>query len=161
TGRTPEPLLVRFWPHGQRHLRGAPLRAAAFGRSPADDRGPRRLRIPGRLPGGRLRAGSAHYGIYTYITLLVELLGFAGGIGVAMLLFGIGSVISVVVSARYIDAHLRAMFVGILALGGLSMAMLLVFRGAPGILPPGVLPLGPRIRPGGYRLSDCSQQAGG
>jgi len=91
----------------------------------------------------------------------VELLGFAGGIGVAMLLFGIGSVISVVVSARYIDAHLRAMFVGILALGGLSMAMLLVFRGAPGILPPGVLPLGPRIRPGGYRLSDCSQQAGG
>ena len=47
---------------------------------------------------------AAHYGIYTYITLLVELLDFAGGIGVALLIFGIGSVISVVVSAKYIDA---------------------------------------------------------
>lgn len=76
---------------------------------------------------------SAHYGIFTYITLLVELLDFAGGTGVAMLLFGVGSVISVVVSARFMDSHLRPMFVGMLALGGLSMAMLLVFRGAFGI----------------------------
>ena len=50
---------------------------------------------------------AAHYGIYTYITLLVEWIGFAGGIGVALLIFGIGSVISVVVSAKYIDAYLR------------------------------------------------------
>jgi predicted MFS family arabinose efflux permease len=73
---------------------------------------------------------AAHYGIYTYIALLVELLDFAGGIGLAMLIFGIGSVISVVVSAKYIDAYLRLLIVSMLALGGLSMAMLLAFRGA-------------------------------
>ncbi len=71
----------------------------------------------------------AHYGIYTYITLLVELIGFAGGIGVALLIFGIGSVISVVVSAKYIDAHLRALILVMLAIGALSMAMFLAFRG--------------------------------
>jgi predicted MFS family arabinose efflux permease len=76
---------------------------------------------------------AAHYGVYTYITLLVELIGFAGGIGVALLIFGIGSVISVVVSAKYIDAHLRPLIVAMLALGGLSMAMFLAFRGTVGI----------------------------
>ncbi len=75
----------------------------------------------------------AHYGVYTYITLLVEMLAFVGGIGVAMLIFGIGSVVSVVVSAGYIDAHLRPLIVVMLAIGGIAMAMFLVFRGATGI----------------------------
>lgn len=74
-------------------------------------------------------AVAAHYGIYTYITLLVETIGFAGGIGVALLIFGIGSVLSVVISAKYIDAHLRALIVVSLAVGGLAMVMLLTFRG--------------------------------
>jgi len=73
---------------------------------------------------------AAHYGIYTYITLLVELLHFVGGIGVALLLFGIGSVISVVISAKYIDAYLRPMIVLMLAIGALAMGMFLVFKGA-------------------------------
>jgi predicted MFS family arabinose efflux permease len=73
---------------------------------------------------------AAHYGIYTYISLLVEMLELAGGIGMAMLIFGIGSVISVVLSARYIDAHLRPLIVLMLAIGGISMAMFLVFGGA-------------------------------
>lgn len=72
---------------------------------------------------------AAHYGIYTYITLLVEKIGFAGGIGLALLLFGIGSVISVVVSAKYIDAYLRPMIVSMLAVGGVAMALFLVFSG--------------------------------
>ena len=76
---------------------------------------------------------AAHYGIYTYITLLVEMIGFAGGIGLALLIFGIGSVISVFVSAKYIDAHLRPLIVVMLAIGGISMAMLLAFRGTIGI----------------------------
>jgi predicted MFS family arabinose efflux permease len=76
---------------------------------------------------------AAHYGAYTYITLIVELIGFVGGIGVAMLIFGIGSVISVVVSAKYIDAYLRPLIVVMLAVGGISMAMLLAFRGTFGI----------------------------
>ena len=76
---------------------------------------------------------AAHYGIYTYITLLVEMIGFAGGIGVALLIFGIGSVISVVVSAKYIDAYLRPLIVVMLAIGGISMAMFLAFRGTIGV----------------------------
>lgn len=73
---------------------------------------------------------AAHYGIYTYIALLVEMIGFAGGIGLALLLFGIGSVISVVVSAKYIDAHLRPLIVSMLAVGAVSMGMFLAFGGA-------------------------------
>ena len=73
---------------------------------------------------------AAHYGIYTYITLLVELIDFAGGIGVALLIFGIGSVISVIVSAKYIDAYLRPLIVLMLGIGGISMAMFLAFGGA-------------------------------
>ncbi len=72
---------------------------------------------------------AAHYGVYTYIALLVEMIGFAGGIGLALLLFGIGSVISVVVSARYIDAYLRPLIVSMLAIGAISMAMFLSFGG--------------------------------
>jgi len=72
---------------------------------------------------------AAHYGIYTYITLLVELIGFAGGIGVALLIFGIGSVISVVVSAKYIDAYLRPLIVAMLGIGAISMGMFLAFKG--------------------------------
>lgn len=76
---------------------------------------------------------AAHYGIYTYITLLVEWIGFAGGIGVALLIFGIGSVISVVVSAKVIDAYLRPLIVAMLGVGGISMAMFLAFKGAVGV----------------------------
>ncbi|MGV8958821.1 MAG: MFS transporter [Stenotrophomonas sp.] len=76
---------------------------------------------------------AAHYGAYTYITLLVEMIGFAGGIGVALLIFGIGSVISVVLSAKYIDAYLRPLIVAMLGIGGLSMALFLAFKGTIGI----------------------------
>lgn len=73
---------------------------------------------------------AAHYGVYTYITLLVEMIGFTGGIGLALLIFGIGSVISVVVSAKYIDAHLRPLIVSMLATGAIAMALFLAFGGA-------------------------------
>ncbi len=72
---------------------------------------------------------AAHYGIYTYITLLVELIGFSGGIGMALLIFGIGSVISVLVSAHYIDTYLRPLIVVMLSIGATSMAMFLAFKG--------------------------------
>lgn len=78
-------------------------------------------------------AVAAHYGIYTYIALLVEMIGFAGGVGMALLIFGVGSVISVIVSARYIDSHLRPLIVVMLAIGGISMAMFLAFKGTVGV----------------------------
>jgi predicted MFS family arabinose efflux permease len=76
---------------------------------------------------------AAHYGIYTYITLLVEMIGLAGGIEAALLIFGVGSVISVVVSAKYIDAYLRPLIVVMLAIGGISMAMFIAFQGTRGV----------------------------
>lgn len=75
----------------------------------------------------------AHYGVYTYVTLLVDILNFAGGISLALLIFGIGSIISVVVSARVIDAHLRYLILSMLVLGGISMMLFLAFRGTPGV----------------------------
>ena len=81
------------------------------------------------VPHLTLLSVAAHYGIYTYITLLVEIIGFAGGIGLALLIFGIGSVISVFVSAKYIDTYLRALIVVMLTIGGMSMAMFLAFKG--------------------------------
>jgi len=76
---------------------------------------------------------AAHYGAYTYITLIVELINFAGGIAMAMLIFGVGSVISVFASAKYIDAWLRPLIVSMLIVGAISMALLLTFRGTVGI----------------------------
>lgn len=69
----------------------------------------------------------AHYGIYTYVTLLVEMLDLPGGIGLALLIFGIGSVISVVLSAIFIDAFLRPLIVTSLIAGGLAMTLFLAF----------------------------------
>lgn len=71
----------------------------------------------------------AHYGSYTYITLLVEKIAFVGGISLALLLFGLGSVLSVVFSAKIIDTHLRGLIVAMLLLGVLSM-LLFVFLGS-------------------------------
>lgn len=71
----------------------------------------------------------AHYGSYTYITLLVEKIAFVGGISLALLLFGLGSVLSVVLSAKIIDTHLRGLIVAMLLLGVLSM-LLFVFLGS-------------------------------
>ena len=75
----------------------------------------------------------AHYAVYTYISLLVETAELAGGIGAALGIFGIGSVISVVLSVRYIDPWLRPLIVNMLALGAIAMGLLLAFGGTTGI----------------------------
>lgn len=72
---------------------------------------------------------AAHYGIYTYITLLVEWTDFTGGVGAALLIFGIGSIVAVVTSAKYIDTYLRPLTVLMLSVGALAMGILLLFRG--------------------------------
>jgi len=76
---------------------------------------------------------TAHYSIYTYITLLVEKIQFPGGIGVALLFFGAGSILSVFGSARYVDAHLRGLIVSMLVTGVVAMALFLAFAGTPGV----------------------------
>jgi len=74
----------------------------------------------------------AHYSTYTYITLLVETIAFTGGISLALLTFGIGSVISVILSARIIDTHLRGLIVGMLGGGLIAMVLFVFFRGTNG-----------------------------
>lgn len=75
----------------------------------------------------------AHYSTYTYITLLVDTINFKGGISLALLIFGIGSVISVVLSARVIDAHLRALIVSMLVAGTIAMLVFSFFGGTSGL----------------------------
>ncbi|MDN3398205.1 MFS transporter [Psychrobacter sp. APC 3426] len=74
----------------------------------------------------------AHYSTYTYITLLVETLDFVGGISLALLIFGIGSVISVILSAKIIDTHLRGLIVSMLVSGAIAMLLFVFFRGMNG-----------------------------
>ncbi len=76
---------------------------------------------------------TGHYAVYTYIALLVETVDLAGGTGTALLVFGAGSVLSVVGSARVIDDWLRALVVSMLALGALSMLLFLAFARVPGV----------------------------
>lgn len=63
-----------------------------------------------------LLAVIAHYGVYVYITGLVDEIQLAGGIESALLLFGIGSLISVLLAIKYTDQHLRLLTVAMFGL---------------------------------------------
>ncbi|WP_198951667.1 MFS transporter [Colwellia chukchiensis] len=68
-----------------------------------------------------------------HITLLVETIDFHGGISLALLIFGIGSVVSVLLSAKVIDTHLRGLIVSMLACGVLAMSLLVFLGGINGL----------------------------
>ncbi|MDD4598579.1 MAG: MFS transporter [Lentimicrobiaceae bacterium] len=76
---------------------------------------------------------SAHYGVYVYIASLVESMQIAGGIEMALVMFGIGSLLSVGIAIKYTDSHLQLLTILMFALLILSMAIFLVFGGAIGI----------------------------
>lgn len=76
---------------------------------------------------------TAHYGVYTYVALLIENINIAGGIRLAFIIFGLGSAVSVVIAARYIDQYLQALIISMLGLGAVSMAMFILFGGTNGI----------------------------
>lgn len=69
----------------------------------------------------------AHYGVYVYITSLVDEIQLAGGIESALLLFGAGSLISVLLAIKYTDNHLRLLTIAMFALLIISMAVFLMF----------------------------------
>lgn len=71
----------------------------------------------------------AHYGLYTYISPLVSHIGFVGGINVASIVFGIGTIISVVIAGKFVDTHLGALTVFMLTLGFATMIMFIMFKG--------------------------------
>jgi len=76
---------------------------------------------------------TAHYAVYTYVSLLIENIHFAGGIRLALILFGMGSAVSVVIFARYIDQHLQTLIIIMIGLGALSMAMFILLGGTYGV----------------------------
>lgn len=75
----------------------------------------------------------AHYGLYTYMAPLVEELGFIGGIKFASIIFGIGTLISVILAAKIIDNHLGALTLFMLALAFGTMLLFIGFKGMIGI----------------------------
>ena len=70
----------------------------------------------------------AHYGVYVYITSLVDEIQLAGGVESALLYFGIGSLISVLLAIKYTDKHLRLLTLLMFAFLIISMAIFLLFR---------------------------------
>lgn len=75
----------------------------------------------------------AHYGVYVYIASLVGTLQIAGGIEMALVMFGLGSLVSVVIAIKYTDNHLQLLTILMFALLILAMAIFLIFGGAFGI----------------------------
>ena len=75
----------------------------------------------------------AHYGVYVYITSLVEELQLAGGVESALLFFGIGSLISVLLAIKYTDNHLRLLTILMFAFIILSMVIFIMFGGTKGM----------------------------
>jgi len=75
----------------------------------------------------------AHYGVYVYITSIVDEIQLAGGIESALSLFGIGSLISVLLAIKYTDKYLRMFTVAMFGLLIVSMTILLLFGGVFGV----------------------------
>jgi len=71
----------------------------------------------------------AHYGVYTYITQLVAEIEIAGGIEMALLVFGIGSLISIVIATKHIDKYLRELTVLMFLFIGIAMLIFYFFKG--------------------------------
>ncbi|WP_026810556.1 MFS transporter [Arenibacter latericius] len=67
----------------------------------------------------------AHYGVYVYITSLVDEIQLAGGVERALLFFGIGSLISVLLAIKHTDKHLRLLTILMFGLLIISMVIFL------------------------------------
>lgn len=75
----------------------------------------------------------AHYGVYVYITSLVDEIQLSGGVESALLYFGIGSLISVLLAIKYTDKYLRLLTIAMFGLLIISMSVFLFFGGTTGM----------------------------
>ncbi len=75
----------------------------------------------------------AHYGVYVYITSLVDEIQLSGGVESALLYFGIGSLISVLLAIKYTDKYLRLLTIAMFGLLIISMSVFLFFGGTSGM----------------------------
>ncbi|MCG2461172.1 MFS transporter [Flavobacteriaceae bacterium F89] len=69
----------------------------------------------------------AHYGVYVFITSLVDEIQLVGGTEGALILFGAGSLISVLLAIKYTDKYLRLLTTAMFALLIVSMVIFLMF----------------------------------
>jgi predicted MFS family arabinose efflux permease len=76
---------------------------------------------------------SAHYGVYVYIASLVDAIQMAGGIEMALIMFGIGSLLSVILAIKYTDNHLQLLTILMFAFLILAMVIFLLFKGIVGL----------------------------
>lgn len=76
---------------------------------------------------------TAHYGVYVYITSLVDEIQLAGGVESALLFFGIGSLISVLLAIKLTDKYLRLLTISMFALLIISMLIFLMFGRTTGM----------------------------
>lgn len=65
----------------------------------------------------------AHYATYVYITEIVGAISFSSGVAFAQLLFGIGTVVSIIITATVIDNNFYQMVVSYFLLGAASIAI--------------------------------------
>ncbi|TXE10351.1 MFS transporter [Gelidibacter salicanalis] len=75
----------------------------------------------------------AHYGVYVYITSLVNEMQLSGGVESALLFFGIGSLISVLLAIKFTDKHLRLLTISMFGLLIISMVVFLAFGRSSGM----------------------------
>lgn len=75
----------------------------------------------------------AHYGLYTYIAPLVENFEVAGGIQIVSLVFGLGTIVSVLIAGKFVDDHLGPLTFFMLALAFVTMFIFIFFKGAFGV----------------------------
>ncbi len=71
----------------------------------------------------------AHYGLYTYISPLAEYFEIYGGIKIVSILFGIGTIVSVVLAGKLVDKHLGGLVASMLILALGTMFMFVGFKG--------------------------------
>src|SRR5690606_23366055 len=71
----------------------------------------------------------AHYGLYTYISPLVEYIQLSGGIKLASIISGIGTLISVVIAGKFVDRHLGQLTASMIILALASMTMSIGVKG--------------------------------
>lgn len=68
----------------------------------------------------------ANYGIFTYMAVLVENINFNGGVELAQLFLGIGSLVAVFIAAKYLDTHLKGTIAFMMAIGAVSLSGILL-----------------------------------
>ena len=74
---------------------------------------------------------SAHYAVYTYVTLLVERIALPGGIELALVLFGVGAFISVMLAMKFTDTMLRKFTATMFALGFIGLGLIYLEMNQP------------------------------